>query len=398
VDSQFQPTIVQDPGAATGASARAVCHDRTFHALKRSEPWLAWSLAAYAAWLAAAAFPGMVALWAFVLLAGLVGAWACWQLPQLHVQMATRALTLVAGSYVLHTHAGIDNGGSTALLFWLSVTSVYYALMLKPAWAAGVALVAAAGFCLSWLLGGRGAVFELAVLTIFLLILPTLLAMKFGALLHRRDEALQDGRIDGSTALYTRRGLAMHGNELLAACRRRHQPLSLVVFDCSDLLEVRAIYGSEISRKLIAHIVKKLTALAGKRGLAARTGAAQFSVALPLGRDLTLQAIERVLGNPTRIEMDSDSEIVVVPDFLVKTATDELNSVQSLYHSLCRDLGRIQDDERRRQDYLQRERERHSRPMPLMAVPLAPIFDKPAKSWRVASIPVPPTIPMPLMR
>lgn len=345
------------------------------HSVRHLERWVAWSIAVYTAWLAVFAFPGVPAVWLLVLYAGLVGKWAeaC---PARHQSdMAWRGIALIAGAYVLHTQTAAEVGGPGGVFFfWLSITCLYYAFMLKPAWAAGVVALAVLEFAVGSLQAADPApAAELLAQGGFLAIFPLLLATKFGAVMRRPDEALEIGRIDSSTGIYNQAGFAAYGDEMLAACRREGRPLSVVVFDCADLLEVRAIYGSPTTRKLMARIVRKLSALTADRGLAARTGPAEFSVVLPgMGRDKAVAAIQRVLGSPMRIELDAgDSEIVLVPGFLVETAGSDTASVEELHGELRRELAQLQEREQRRHHHMQRERERHSRPMSIVTVPPA---------------------------
>lgn len=339
------------------------------HSVRHLERWVAWSIAVYTAWLAIFAFPQVPFVWVLALYAGLVGKWAEARPARHQSEMAWRGIALIAGAYVLHTQTAAEVGGPGGLFFfWLSITCLYYAFMLKPAWGAGLVAIAVVEFAVGSLQSVSPApAAELLAQGGFLAIFPLLLASKFGAVMRRPDEALENGRIDGSTAMYNQAGFAAYGDEMLAASTRDGRPLSVVVFDCADLLEVRAIYGSRIARQLMADIARKLTALSADRGLAARTGPAEFCVVLPgMGRDKAMAAIHRVLGNPMRIELDAgDSEIVLVPDVLVEAAGSDTESVEELQGDLRRELARQQEHEQRRQHHLQRERERHSRPMGL---------------------------------
>ena len=368
------PTQPSDLGPVrpNGAARHAVPAAWISHSLRHLERWVAWSIAIYTAWLAVFTFSGVPAVWLLVLYAGLIGKWAQARPARHQCDMAWRALALIAGAYVLHTQvAGEVGGPGGVFFFWLSITCLYYAFMLKPAWGAGVVAVTLLGF-----IGGslqdptHVMAADLFAQAGFLAIFPLLLAMRFGAVMRRPDEALESGRIDSGSALYNQAGFAAHGDEMLAGCRRDGKALTVAVFDCADLLEVRAIYGSGIARTLVERIVRKLGALASDRGLAARTGPAEFTVVLPgMSRDKALAAIQRVLGNPMRIELDAgDSEIVLVPGFLVQTAGSDTASVVELHAELRRGLVRLQETEQRRQHQLQRERERHSRPSALRTV------------------------------
>lgn len=379
------------------APATATPLDWVSHSLRRLERWVAWSIAVYTAWLAVFAFPGVPAVWLFVLYAGLIGKWSEARPARHQREMAWRGTALIAGAYVLQTHTAPEIGGPTGLFsFWLSITCLYYAFMLKPAWAAGVVGCALAAFTMSFLQAPElSSPAEFLAHAGFLCIFPLLLAMRFGSVMRAPDETLESGRIDHSTELYNKVGFTAHGDQLLAACRRENRPLSVAVFDCADLLEVRTIYGSRITRKLMGRITGKLMRLCADQGLAARTGPAEFTVVLPgMNSDKALAAIGRVLGTPMRIELDAgDSEIVLVPSFLVETAGPDIACVDDIYQELRRELTQIDQQEQRRQHYLQRERERHSRPMGVVSLPPAP----PSKAKKPMRAPLSATMPAPLV-
>ncbi len=346
MNSQFETTTLQDAGTGADASARAR-REQLNCVVRQLEPAVGGSIAV-ATGLAANSLPGLPWLWAFALFALAVGCWAVLRRSAGPAGMATRALLLLAAACGLLAHAGATG----VFFFWLGTTGAFYAFVLLGA------------------LGSKPA----------------------------RDR--ENSRIDSSTALYNRKGLLLQGTRLLEDCRRERRELTLAVFDCSDLLEARKVYGSRTSRKLIDSIISKLKQLAGDRGLAARTGATQFAVAMPMGRDKAVQVIERVLGNPARIELEGGkSEIVLVPNVMVETVAEN-GSVEKLFAALCRGLSRLEQEEQRRQRFLQRERERHSKPMPLRAPSTAAKAVRPATPPRLGPDPVPHqlpnTIPMPL--
>lgn len=372
---------------SAGAGAR---HDWISHSLRHLERWVGWSIAVYTAWLALFAFPGVPALWVLALYAGLVGKWAEAYPARHQMEMAWRGAALIAGAYVIHTQSGVDVGGPGGpFFFWLSITCLYYAFMLKPAWAAGLVAFALAEFALAGWQASSASPVELLAQGAFLGVFPLMLAMKFGSVMRRPDEALENGRVDSSTALYNMQGLKELGDEMLSAAQRDHRPVAVAVFDCADLLEVRTIYGSRIARKLLARIVRKLMSVTADRGLAARTGPAEFTVVLPgMTREKALAAIQKVLGNPSRIELDAgDSEIVLVPSFLIEASATDTESIDELYRDLRRELLQISQDEQRRHHHMRRERERHSRPMPLHSQPSPEQATRPASLHADATLP-----------
>ncbi len=198
--------------------------------------------------------------------------------------------------------------------------------------------------------------------------------------------------VDPCTGLLNRHGLLALTGRRLDDARRCGRPLALAVFDCNDLLEVDNLYGRRVSHELMDRLAAQLDRLAGATGLAARTGPAQFAVALPgLERGGAVRAIQRGLGASPCIDLDRRRgyEIVLVPDFLADTA-DGTETAEQLYRRLCIDLVRSLELQQHRCRHMRRERERHSQPMGLAPAANEIAFTKirsPAD-----------TIPMPLPR
>ena len=396
--SQFEPTTVQNSDVLAQAARPAL--SRIADIVRRLEPAVACTIAAVTGWLAATTHSDQPLLWLFGLFAAAVGCWTGWRRTLQQPELAARALALLAASYVLYTYGGVAGGATGVFFFWLGLPALYYVFVLRAPFALLVAVAAVAVFTLAALWIGEDAMSSLAAHGAYLLILPMLVAMKLGSLSRRTPSRMEDAGTDRSTALYNRSGLLAHGQTLLATCRAGQRDLTLAVFDCNDLLEARTIYGNRTSRKLVDSIVAKLSLLAGSEGLAARTGPTQFAVAMPMSREKAVQAIERLLGNPARFELEgSQSEIVLVPNLMVE-AVPAAGTLERMFAALCRGLARTHEEERTRQLYLQRERERHSRPVPIRAdVPPA----RPARTPRLdpdrdpAIVhKIPNTIPMPL--
>ena len=400
VKSQFQPTTVQHPDAEPDATV-ATRLERMTRAFRQLEPAVAGSIAAVTGWLATTSHGTRGVLWLFCLFAVGVGLWAWLRRPARQLEVAARALALLAATYLLHTYAGAPGGVAGEFFFWLGLTTLYYVFVLKAPLGLLVAVAAVAEFTLAALWLGEDALSSLSARGAFLLILPMLLAMKLGAMSRRPAARLEQARTDNSTALYNRGGLLAHGKLLLATCRSQRRELTLAVFDCNDLIEARAIYGSRTCRKLIDSIVGKLTLLAGAQGLAARTGPTQFAVAMPMSRDKAVQTIERLLGNPGRFEVEGcNNEIVLVPNLMVE-AVPATGSLERMLAALCRGLARVQEEETLHHRYLQRQRERRSRPMVIEPEIADASATRSARTPRlqpdlVVVHQIPNTIPMPL--
>ncbi|MBI5277894.1 MAG: GGDEF domain-containing protein [Burkholderiales bacterium] len=188
-------------------------------------------------------------------------------------------------------------------------------------------------------------------------------ALQAGTAAERRQAELR-GWIDARSGLHNSMGLARAGDAMLAQSGGAG---ALVVLEFSDLLEVNEIYGRETSRKLQQRVVDRIRVLAGARGLAARTGRTQFAVLLPgHSQEKAEAAVKRVLGKPSRIEFDAgDSEIVLVPDILCRAVQPGDDSVGDLHLATSARMADQRSRELRRHREMQRQRERHSRPMSL---------------------------------
>jgi GGDEF domain-containing protein len=184
------------------------------------------------------------------------------------------------------------------------------------------------------------------------------------------------------------------GDKMLARSRSENQPLSVAVFDLNDLPELESVFGAAITRKVVTQVALRLQGMASTKGLVIRTEATVFTVLMPgFGRDRAHQAIERTMGSPCCIELDADEhEIVLVPDFKVHTFRPDSAPLAQVYADLRRDISAAQQVERRRQRYLQRERESHTRPMELQAQGER----KPTLAPHPVFRQMDPTIPMPL--
>jgi GGDEF domain-containing protein len=178
------------------------------------------------------------------------------------------------------------------------------------------------------------------------------------ALPHRISAAAGSRDSAGPTEV-----LLTAGEELLVKARRKRQAVTMVVFAFNDLQELRSVFGNTVVRKLVAALTRKLQLLASAKGLATRTGPSMFAVLIP-GRNAekTLAAIRSTLGHPCCIELETGGdEIVLLPEFAVQALRPGSLSIAQAYELLCLELARAHLARQRREKYLQRERESHTR-------------------------------------
>ncbi|WP_427912028.1 GGDEF domain-containing protein [Ramlibacter sp. MMS24-I3-19] len=167
--------------------------------------------------------------------------------------------------------------------------------------------------------------------------------------LQRLGLRARRGLRDAQTGLYNRAGLLTLGEHLLA--RHGTADATLVVFDFSDLLEMRWLYGPRAGAIARRTVAATLTRIAGRRGLAARTGPAQFAVLLP-GADCqrARDALRRALGHPCRLELElGREELVLVPYHAVAPCKTAPGDLERQYMQLSEIVARERaSDERRR--------------------------------------------------
>lgn len=335
-----QPAALARDPARAGRAGNVAGGGRVSPAIARIEPWVSWSLAAYTAWIALISFPDVPSLWLFVLYAGVLGKWCDLYPSRRQGRLFTHGALLVFAAYFLHAHTSERLGGAGGLFFfWVAIPALAYAFMLRPRWAVAIASLSALEFLVASGVTGTLGVSAVAQCG-FLLLFPLALTMPFGEAMRKPDRLLEQSRVDSSTGLLNRDGLLSHGDELLHACRREKRPATVAVFGCEDLIELREMYGRKVARKALDMLVEKFQAIAGSRGLVARTGAAEFSLMLPgLNREKAINAIARQLGNPLRLEFDmAGEEIVMTPMLVIEVARTNEASIEALHTELRTDL------------------------------------------------------------
>jgi GGDEF domain-containing protein len=164
--------------------------------------------------------------------------------------------------------------------------------------------------------------------------------------------------------LLDRYSLLAAGNRLQRGSRR---DAAVLLFDFEDLPELSALYGDSARRDAVRQVAQELQRVAGEQGLAARTGASQFTLLLPdCSRQEAIARAVRELGTPCRIELDLDGgEAVLVPDVLAEDFPKVGGGLAMLQRRLGERLAAHRLHRRQRDEYLRRSRERYSRPAPL---------------------------------
>ena len=161
-----------------------------------------------------------------------------------------------------------------------------------------------------------------------------------------------------------RAALYQVGDTMAAEATRSGERMTVLVFEQADLPELHAIFGTAAARAVVAEFSGKLKELAGARGVSVRTNATSWAVLLP-GHDQAgaVAAVKRTLGASLAVEAAvGDEEILLVPRLAMHTPGQRTATMRSIYRELCEKIQRAHAHEQMREDYLRRERERHSHP------------------------------------
>jgi GGDEF domain-containing protein len=195
-----------------------------------------------------------------------------------------------------------------------------------------------------------------------------------------RAKSLAAGRLEGLAApdaqdsigapeKWAARRAAVYqlGDTMIAEAAARGEAVTVLMFEQGDLAELHAIFGSPAARALASAFGARLRRLVGAQGVAVRCEGSTWVALLP-GHDTerALAAVHRALGRglATEVEVNGE-EIVLVPRMAIHTVAAEVASMLHIYREMRGKIDRAHALELRRQDYLRRERESHSRPAPL---------------------------------
>jgi GGDEF domain-containing protein len=141
---------------------------------------------------------------------------------------------------------------------------------------------------------------------------------------------------DLKTKLYNETGFFTYGNELLAQCRARKKPLSMVLLNGADLRDIHDMVGRISAERLIAQTVQGITSALPAGGLAAHMGQAEFAILVPEASEArALELVRHKLGDPPSVRLKiGQRPISVVFDMLGTEASQDTLSLEPVYERL----------------------------------------------------------------
>lgn len=206
------------------------------------------------------------------------------------------------------------------------------------------------------------------------------------------------GRVDSQRATAIDACAAFRrGDEFLQRWRRDRVTVTVLLFELHDLAELECVFGSGAAREAIEQATTRLERIAGRQGSVLRTGPTLFTVLLPdTDKEDALDLLRGAFGQSCSLELEADGEdVVLVPEFALRILSTETLPLVDVHHGLCCEIRQGRAREQQRQEYLQRERESHSRPMTLSDAPEL----LPERAPQAEPYPrIPMTMPVPLGR
>lgn len=315
--------------------------ERVSFRLRSREQVLGWALAAYTAWVGIVVAPGVLMPWVGVLVAIAVASWARARPARRPGKVALR-YSLLAITALLLLSEPATGQSLGPLMLWPAAIGCASVFILRERWAAVPVLLAWGVF----LLASMGIVPRVpwgTVLTaVAAMAAATVLCYAFGSALRNTDAQLEAAMTDLQTKLYNEAGFFTYGNEVLAQCRARKKPLSMVLLNGADMRDIREMVGRIASERLMLKAVQGITAALPAGGLAASMGNAEFAVLVPDALPArALELVREKLGDPPTAKLTIQSQTISVVLDMVGAEVPDAQSLEPLYERLYAQLSKM---------------------------------------------------------
>jgi GGDEF domain-containing protein len=229
------------------------------------------------------------------------------------------------------------------LLLWPAAIACAAVFMLRERWAAIVVVLAMAAFMAASLSMLPRVPWLQVSTALMAMLVATGLAYAFGSALRNTDAQLEAAMTDLKTKLYNETGFFTYGNELLAQCRARKKPLTMVLLNGADLHDIHELVGRITSERLITQAVQGITAALPPGGLAAHMGKAEFAILVPETSEArALDLVRHKLGDPPGVRLRvGPKQIAVVFDMVSSEVSADAQGLELLYERLFAQLGKM---------------------------------------------------------
>jgi GGDEF domain-containing protein len=316
--------------------------ERVSFRLRGREQVLGWALAAFSAWVGIVVAPGVLMPWIGVAVAIAIALWAQLRPARRPGKVALR-YSLLSGTALLLMSEPATGQSLGPMLVWPAVIACASAFMLRERWAAMPVLLAWAAFIVASM-GIVPHVPWVAMLTaLAAMMVATAVTHAFGSALRNTDAQLEAAMTDLKTKLYNEAGFFTYGNEVLAQCRVRRKPLTMVLLNGADMHDIRELVGRIASERLMLKAVQGITAALPAGGLAASMGNAEFAVLVPDALPARAQELVRYkLGDPPTAKLTIQGQTIsVVLDMVSSEVPLDAQSLEPMYERLYAQLSKM---------------------------------------------------------
>ena len=312
-------------------------HEGVSFGTARLEPRLGWAIAAFTVWAAVVLGRGEPQVWLLALYAAAIAGWSRVSPARHPAPMLVRAGLLLAGAFVVQ--ASLE---TAAYAIWPVMVTAIYSLLLPHRWAVGLWALALVEFVAARALAAVAPPWQAILLDAGVLVFFSFIAMEFGRFMRALDRQAELSRKDRASRLYNEAGFFTHGGELFDECRRRRRPFAMALLNSTDLREVADLVGKKAANQLFAQLVQRVEATTPRKGLAARTDATEFALALPrLSAARAATLLHEQLGQPPRVEVVLKGRtITVMLDAVVAEASADVPTLEDMYDRLRAKLPR----------------------------------------------------------
>lgn len=323
------------PAAGTRPLWDSVGRDHVTFDTARLEPPLVWAIAAFAVWAAIVLAPGDAAAWLLAAFCSATGAWSRVSPARKQWPLLVRAALLLAAGLALQV--GSDSGGPAGPYFvWPVMVTAVYSLLLPGPWAIGLWALALLEFAAARLLSIDAPPWQLTLAQVGMLAFFAFVATESGRFMRGLDRQAELARKDLGSRLYNEAGFFAHGGRLFDECVRRRRPFAMVLLNSADLREVADLAGKKVANQLFAQLVQRIEAATPTGGIAARTDATEFGLALPgLGAVRAAALLHQQLGQPPKVEVSLKGRtLTVMLDLVIAEATPDVPTLEDMYDRL----------------------------------------------------------------
>lgn len=323
------------PPAGSKPLWESVGRDQVTFGTARLEPRLVWAIAAFTVWAAVVLGPDDAVAWLLAAFCSVIGAWSRVNPARTPWPILGRAALLLLAGLALEVSGG-TGGPAGPYFIWPVMVTAIYSLLLPGPWAFGLWALALVEFIAARVLTELAPSWQLTLAQAGMLAFFAFVATEFGRFMRGLDQQAELARKDLGSRLYNEAGFFAHGGRLFDECVRRKRPFAMVLLNSADLREVADLAGKKAANQLFAQLVQRIVAATPTDGLAARTDATEFGLALPGMTAVRAGALLRQqLGQPPKVEVSLKGRtLTVVLDSVVAEATPDVSSLEDMYDRL----------------------------------------------------------------